>query len=75
MEDPQRAIVILLIALAVLILLFLALRAIMLWYWKINKIVEIQQKQLNVLADIARSLRPKKEVISPSTPTPKINQK
>jgi hypothetical protein len=32
--------------------IFLAIRAIMLWYWKINTIVDNQQMQIRLLQDL-----------------------
>lgn len=36
-----------LIGLAIVILIFLLLREVVMWYWKINAIIENQEKQLN----------------------------
>ena len=44
-----------LIVLGVLILIFLAIRAILLWYWKIDTIVDNQQKQIDLLQEIAKN--------------------
>lgn len=43
-----------------IILLFLALRAIVLWYWKVTVIVENQQQQNKLLAEILTALKEKK---------------
>lgn len=44
-----------LIVLGVLMLIFLAIRAILLWYWKIDTIVDNQQKQIDLLQEIAKN--------------------
>ena len=45
---------------ALIILLFLALRALVLWYWKITAIVENQQQQNKLLSEILAVLKEKK---------------
>jgi len=49
-----------LIVVAIAILLFLVLRAIVLWYWKIDTIVSNQQKQIELLTKILLSLSEEK---------------
>jgi hypothetical protein len=46
----------LLIALGILILVFLLVRSIFLWYWKIDTIVENQEKQIELLEDLNKKL-------------------
>jgi len=43
------------------ILLFLALRFFVLWYWKVNDIVANQEKQVKLLRDILMFLRDESE--------------
>jgi CHASE3 domain sensor protein len=38
-------------------MLFLALRAVVLWYWKINEIVNNQQQQIRLLTDLLKETR------------------
>lgn len=44
------------IFLGICLLIFLAIRSIVLWYWKINAIVENQEKQLDALNSILQKL-------------------
>jgi large-conductance mechanosensitive channel len=39
------------------IMVFLAIRNIMLWYWKVNDILQNQEKQTILLAEIAELLK------------------
>ncbi len=39
------------------LMLFLALRAVVLWYWKINEIVNNQQQQIRLLTDLLKETR------------------
>jgi len=50
------SIIVLLIALAILILVFLLVRSILLWYWKIDTIVENQEKQIELLKALNKKL-------------------
>ncbi|HTJ53231.1 MAG TPA: hypothetical protein VL443_27440 [Cyclobacteriaceae bacterium] len=43
------------------ILVFLALRVFVLWYWKVNDIVTNQEKQIKLLRDILMFLRDESE--------------
>ena len=43
------------------IIIFFVVREIMLWYWKINKIVENQDEQIKLLEEILYSMNPKSE--------------
>jgi hypothetical protein len=45
-----------LVAIVISLLIFLALRALILWYWKITAIVENQQKQTAILLEIQKAL-------------------
>jgi len=47
-----QEIIILIITLAFCFGIFIAIRAVMLWYWKINTIVENQQTQIKLLQDL-----------------------
>lgn len=46
-----------LLFLGITLLIFLALRAIVLWYWKIDKIVGNQQKQIDLLNELVNKNR------------------
>jgi len=39
------------------LMLFLTLRAVVLWYWKINEIVNNQQQQIRLLTDLLKETR------------------
>jgi hypothetical protein len=52
-----QELVIFLIGVAICFLFFLLIRAIVLWYWKIDKIVENQQIQIRILQEVLDSLR------------------
>lgn len=43
---------------AIGLVLFLAVRAIMLWYWRIDSIIENQEKQIEALKAILKRLTP-----------------
>jgi len=42
--------------LGICILIFLTLRALMLWYWKINTLVENQEEQIKLLKELVSTL-------------------
>ena len=44
------------LTLGICILIFLTLRALMLWYWKINSIVENQEEQIKLLKELVSTL-------------------
>lgn len=49
----------------IVVVLFLALRLIFLWYWKIDTLVENQEKQIAILKEILkeqRTIRPGSEI-------------
>lgn len=48
---------IILMVLGALVLAFLFLRSVVLWYFKINERLELQQKQYEALEDILQELR------------------
>lgn len=50
-----------LVGLAVLIGVFFMLREVFTWYWKINRRVEIQEKQLQTLLEIYKLLKKERE--------------
>jgi hypothetical protein len=52
MNEPNYLLII--IVLAVPLVLFLIFRSIMLWYWKVDTIVENQEKQIALLTDLLR---------------------
>ncbi|HEY9048260.1 MAG TPA: hypothetical protein VIN08_20275 [Ohtaekwangia sp.] len=45
------------LAIGFCILLFLALRALFLWYWKINEIVNNQKTQIRLLSDLLQEIK------------------
>ncbi|GCC50111.1 hypothetical protein SanaruYs_03260 [Chryseotalea sanaruensis] len=47
-----EAFVMLLLGLAIIIIIFLVLRGLTLWYWKIDTIVSYQAKQIKLLQEI-----------------------
>lgn len=57
MEDIIPGLTALAFGLAITIGIFLAIRAIVLWYWKIDTIVENQQKQIQLLTQLVDSMR------------------
>lgn len=61
-----------LITLGIVFLVFLLLREVACWYWKINKILEVETEQLDVLKTIAARLGAEKVERSgqPSPPVP-----
>ena len=62
-----QEIAVVILFLAVPTLLFLILRSVMLWYWKIDTLVNNQQKQIKLLSDLLVALKPqvKSEKITP----------
>jgi uncharacterized protein YpmB len=50
--DDLSGLLMLCIALAIAIVLFLAIRAIVLWYWHIDNFVENQKTQINLLSKL-----------------------
>lgn len=50
-------IMLLLFTLGFFLLLFLALRALLLWYWKVNIIIENQEKQIHLLSKLAQEVK------------------
>lgn len=70
-QSPFAApeLIILIIGLVITVLIFLAIRAIMLWYWRINEIIANQQKTnlyLEVLLNELRKKPPQKEIRDPA---------
>jgi hypothetical protein len=51
--DPTMVIISFFVGLGFIIIVFLALRALTLWYWKINVIVSNQEKLLRELKEIS----------------------
>ena len=49
------------IVIVVAVLLFLLFRFVMLWYWRINDIIDLLTKQLNNQREILRHLKGEKE--------------
>jgi hypothetical protein len=45
------------VALAVAVGVFVALREVVMWYWKINRMVELQEQQLRTLLEIHKLLK------------------
>lgn len=45
-----------LIAIGVSLLIFFVLRSVMLWYWKVDKIVENQQKQIQQMNTVIEAM-------------------
>jgi hypothetical protein len=71
--DPT-ILVALLLALAVAFFIFLLLRAVMLWYWKVDRIVSLLEsidKKLEARPDLPRSATPE-AVLTQIPPTPLI---
>lgn len=54
--NGMQGLVYLVIGLGVIIALFLILRELVMWYWKINKIVENQEQQTRALVRIIKHL-------------------
>jgi hypothetical protein len=52
----------LLMIVGICLLIFLAIRAIMLWYWKIDTIVDNQETQIQLLNSILKRLTPPSEL-------------
>lgn len=59
-EDLGRSLITFIVGFVIIIVLFLALRALMLWYWKVNILIENQEEQIRLLKKIAGE----KEIIS-----------
>lgn len=57
-QDYAAPLLISLAVIAVFILLFLFLRAIILWYWRIDTIIENQEKQINLLTQLLKGASP-----------------
>jgi len=57
MEDMIPGLVTLGIGFAIMLGIFLAIRAIVLWYWKIDTIVDNQQKQIVLLSQLIDTIR------------------
>lgn len=55
-------IIAMLIILSIGLLVFLAMRAIMLWYWKIDIIIENQEKQTAAMKAILQRMMPSDEL-------------
>ena len=60
--DPTKAILILAVSVAVCILLFLAFRAIVLWYYKIDTRVNNQKAMIHLLTEILKATHEKQKV-------------
>jgi hypothetical protein len=55
--------VLVIIVLVICVGLFLALRALVLWYWQIDKVVSNQEKQIMLLKDIIASINKKDTIV------------
>lgn len=62
-EDMISSLIILLAGIVVMILIFLAIRAIILWYWKIDTIVLNQEKQIALLRELVNQKKPKERPV------------
>lgn len=51
-----------LVALAIMIVIFLVCREIVCWYWKLNKVVQLQEDQSATLKSILAALQGQKNV-------------
>jgi hypothetical protein len=60
--DPTKAILILAVTVTVCILLFLAFRAIVLWYYKIDTRVNNQKAMIHLLTEILKATHENKKV-------------
>ncbi|HYF69319.1 MAG TPA: hypothetical protein VD884_14340 [Ohtaekwangia sp.] len=52
MESFGYYITVLLLTVALCIALFLALRALVLWYWKVDRVIANQEAQISLLAEV-----------------------
>ncbi len=59
MNEFQKNILIIVIVVLVLILIF---REVQCWYWKINKRIELQEKQIEILEEILQIVKPEQSV-------------
>ncbi len=54
--DTQSLIILIVALSAIVILVFLLLREVACWYWKINERINLQSKQLAILEKLAEKL-------------------
>ncbi|MCZ8217689.1 MAG: hypothetical protein O9262_15705 [Cyclobacteriaceae bacterium] len=52
-----EALIMLIIGLAILLIIFLVLRGLTLWYWKIDTIVSNQAKQIKLLQEMIEAVK------------------
>ena len=70
MSNDGSFLIIALIALFIAVCVFVVLRYFVLWYWRIDRIVELIEKQNELLESIASDRRPNvsKPIITPTSP-------
>jgi len=67
-EGDQIGIISLIIGLAILLIVFMFLRNVFLWYWKVNDIVKNQEQTNRLLTSILRELEIKNNPIDNKNP-------